>query len=291
MVEVRVPRRFLFLLAPLLGAALVALPAVAGSEAVPTIEAANSTGSYGEQHHYWSPATATVGAGGVVAISNPSSEVKHGVQWSGGPGTPSCSGVPVGTSGTSWHGECTFSAPGTYTFYCTVHGAEMSGTVTVTSGSTTTTTTQPTTTAGAPTTSVPTISPGSGSASTPGSAAPAASPLAGSAATALKLPPLQHGTSVRGSVAISEAGTGGRLELDVLARSASLAAHHAAPVRVGHLVRSSLHAGTIPFAVALSARARHGLRGHRQLALTVRMLLSPPRGAAVSIVRAIVLLR
>jgi plastocyanin len=286
-VEVRVPRRFLFLLAPMLGAALVALPAVAGSEAVPTIEAANSTGSYGEQHHYWSPATATVGAGGVVAISNPSSEVKHGVQWTGGPGTPSCSGVPVGTSGTSWHGECTFSAPGTYTFYCTVHGAEMSGTVTVTPGSTTTTT-QPTTTAAAPTTTVPTVSGGSGSPSAPGSTAPSVSPLAGSAATALELPTLQHGTSVRGSVAISEAGTGGRLEVDVLARSASLAAHHAAPVRVGHLVRSSLHAGTIRFAVALSARSRQALRRHRRLALTVRMLLSPPHGAAVSIVRAIV---
>jgi plastocyanin len=286
-VEVRVPRRFLFLLAPVLGAALVALPAVAGSEAVPTIEAANSTGSYGEQHHYWSPATATVGAGGVVAISNPSSEVKHGVQWTGGPGTPSCSGVPVGTSGTSWHGECTFSEPGTYTFYCTVHGAEMSGTVTVTRGSTTTTT-QPTTTAAAPTTTVPTVSGGSGSPSTPGSTAPSVSPLAGSAATALELPTLQHGTSVRGSVAISEAGTGGRLEVDLLARSASLAAHHAAPVRVGHLVRSSLHAGTIRFAVALSARSRQALRRHRRLALTVRMLLSPPHGAAVSIVRAIV---
>jgi plastocyanin len=113
---------------------LLVAPAVAGSEPTPAIEAVNENGYYGE-HHYWRPSTATVTAGGAVNLSNPT-VVNHGVEWKSGPGTPSCSsGVPVGTSpaasGSGWSGTCTFAQPGVYTFYCTVHGAEMVGTITV----------------------------------------------------------------------------------------------------------------------------------------------------------------
>ncbi len=112
---------------------LVAMaPAVGGStEPTPTVKAV-SIGLYG---HAWSPEAVAVGTGGSIAISN-STGVPHGVHWIGGPATPGCSGVPVGTtsatSGTAWNGTCTFTQAGTYTFYCTVHGPEMTGTVTVT---------------------------------------------------------------------------------------------------------------------------------------------------------------
>src|SRR3954453_210905 len=90
---VRLRRRFTFLVASLLGAAVVVLPAVAGSETAPaSVTAVNSEGAY--KGHYWSPSTVTVGSGGVVTFSNPSSEVSHGLEWTGGPAAPTCSGVP-----------------------------------------------------------------------------------------------------------------------------------------------------------------------------------------------------
>jgi plastocyanin len=284
-----------FLLAASLGAAAVVLPAAASSEASPAVEAENKPGGGGyEGSHAWKPSGVTIAAGSAVTFSNPTS-IPHGVRWVSSPAPPSCSGgVPVGTgasaSGTNWSGTCTFTQAGSYTFYCTVHGAEMTGTITVNPGGTTTT--QPTTGGGGPTTTTTaptTTSGGPGSAPTLGSAAPGGSPLAGGAATAVKLSPLQRGASVRGSVAISATGAGGRLQVDLLAKSASLAGHRASRVRVGRLVRSSLHAGRLPFSVALDARARRALHAHRRLALTVRLVLSPPQGAATSVVRSVVL--
>ena len=118
-----------------LAAAVVVLPAAAGSETTPTIEAVNSTGYYRRTDPRWSPREATVSAGGLVTLSN-TTAVEHGVKWVGGPETPSCAGsIPVGTTaaakGANWTGTCTFQKPGVYTFYCTVHGSEMTGMITV----------------------------------------------------------------------------------------------------------------------------------------------------------------
>ena len=113
-----------------------------------------------------------------------------------------------------------------------------------------------------------------------------ASPLAGSASGAVRLASRQHGRSVRGSLDISPAGAGGRLEVDLLARSAVLAsAGHSAQVRVGRLVRLHVRAGRVSFAVALTARAREALRRHGRLPLTARLLISAPTGASVTIAR------
>jgi plastocyanin/uncharacterized protein YfiM (DUF2279 family) len=291
----RTRRRLLFLLAAVLGAAIVVLPAVAGSETAPTIEAVNSSGYYGEQHHYWSPSAATVGAGDAVTLTNPTG-VAHGVEWVNGPATPACSsGVPVGTSaaasGTKWSGTCTFAQAGTYTFYCTVHHAEMTGTITVNANGTTTTTTTATTSqpysSGTTTAGTPTIPPESertsGQGSSPGS------PLAGSASRALKLAPHQHGKSVRGSIQLSQAGAAGRLQVELLARSASLAsAGHPAQVRVGRIVRVASRAGRLSFSVPLSMRAKSALSRHGRIALTVKVVVKPSSGAAVTITRSVV---
>lgn len=261
-------------LVAVLGAALVGLPAVA-AETSPTIEAENKPGSgiYSEEHHAWRPSQVTLGVGGVVMLRNPTT-VAHGVEWVGA--KPTCSsGVPVGTSpaasGKEWSGSCTFAQAGTYTFYCTVHGPEMTGTITVTAAGTPAPGPTPTPT---PTTPV-----------APSPESPSGPPLVGSPS----LRSSQHGASVRGSVQISQAGVGGRLEVDLLA-SASLAnVKRSTQVRVGRLVRSSLNAGSVSFAVPLTARGKAALRRHKRLALTVKIVLTPLSGATATVTKSVVL--
>ncbi len=270
-------------LAAVLGAAVVVLPAIASSE-TPSISAHNEGGGYYGQTHSWMPATATVGVGGVVKFSNPYSETPHGLKFTGGTAgeAPSCTGIPAAagteSGATNWQGECTFSTPGTYTFVCTVHPSEMKGTITVNpNGTTTTTMTTPTTTTTTTTPTAP-VEPPSGS------------PLAGSAAQAIRLASSQHGSSVHGSVDVSQAGVGGRLEVDLLAKSTSLAkAKRSTQVRVGRLVRSSLYAGSVSFAVPLTAHGKAALRRHKRLALTVQIVLTPLSGAAVTVTQSVVM--
>src|SRR5262249_54005442 len=159
---------------------VVVLPAVASSEASPTISAVNS-GVYGE-HREWSPATASVGAGGAVNFQNADPIVQHGGVWESGPATPSCTGVPIGKGGSKWKGTCVFSQPGTYKFYCYVHPAEMIGTITVNPNGTTTMTSTQT---GPPGGTGAYTSPGPESAG--GAGGPSSSPLAGSASSAIRL--------------------------------------------------------------------------------------------------------
>jgi plastocyanin len=293
-------KRGLFPLFVLLGASVSVLPTVAGgSEPPPSISAVNGA------THYWSPATATVGENGVVTLSNPTN-VPHGVEWVSGPATPSCSsGVPVGksaaASGTKWSGTCTFATPGVYTFYCTVHGSEMTGTVSVSAdGMTTTSMTMGSTetSTGSTTVSTPSSSspgqtqPPNQTSSGPGAPAIAGAPsslLLGSAASALKLAAAQHGHSVHGSIELSNAAAGGRLEVQLLAARASLASTaQRSRVRVGRFVHSPLHAGTVSFIVTLNAAAVHALHVHGRIALSVRIVLTPAHGSAVAITRSVV---
>ena len=283
-----------------LGVLAVILPAVAGSETSPAITAVNGPGM--PPSHSWSPPQATVGEGGSVAFSNPTA-VPHGVEWVSVPATPACSGVPVGTteaaSGTQWGGTCTFTRPGTYSFYCTVHGAAMSGTITVSAAAG-----EPPVTTTTTTTTAPAGSPGSGGSggggggpgqpgtTGAGGGAPGVggSPFAGSGAQALKLKAQQRGSAIRGSLAVSSAGAHGRLEVDVLSKAAPLAGgRHASAVRVGKLERGSLAPGTLRFTVALNARAKRALTRRGHLALTVEITLTPPGGRVAKLERGVVL--
>jgi plastocyanin len=246
----------------LLGLGILVVPAIATSETSPAIEAVNKPGSgiYTEEHHAWSPEAVAVTAGGTVAIRN-TGAVAHGVYWIGGPATPTCSGVPVGTepsaSGAHWSGTCTFAQAGTYVFYCTVHGPEMTGRITV---------------------------------SAAGTPVPTPSPLAGSASEAVKLRHSQRGRAVRGAINVSQDGAGARLDVDLLAKRVSLfGAGQSGLVRVGRLVRTSLQPGIAPFRVALDARARRALAARRHLTLRVRILVTPASGSAVTITRGVVL--
>jgi plastocyanin len=284
-----------------LSALAVALPAAAGSETAPTVTAVNSTGAYEEQLHSWSPSHVTVGEGANVTLTNPTA-VPHGVRWVSSPATPACTGgVPVGTtasaSGTEWTGSCTFAQPGTYLYYCTVHGAAMSGTITVTSSAEAPTGTSPTPTPGSPGTGAGTgAGPGSGEPGAPttgasGDAGGKASPFAGGAAGAVKLAQLQRGSVVHGSVKLAGAAAGGTLEVELLARRAALAGSRgdSKPIRVGKFERGSLSAGTIRFAATLDAKARAALKRAGRLALTVRIELRPRGGQTVELRRSVVL--
>ncbi len=58
--------------------------------------------------------------------------------------------------------------------------------------------------------------------------------------------------------------------------------------RVGRLVRSSAPAGKVSFTVSLDAQAKRALRRHQRLTLTVKITLTPQRGAAVTLTRTVV---
>lgn len=155
---------------------------------------------------------------------------------------------------------------------------------------TTTTTTTPTPTGTATTTTATTTA----MTSTPPPAAASAgaktaSPLAGSASSAIKLASAQHGSSVHGTLDISPAGAGGRLQVDLLAASASLARKHAKPVRIGRYLRASLTAGNLSFSVSLDAQAKRALRRHHRLPVTVQITLAPLHGAAFTTTRSVIL--
>lgn len=288
-------------LAAALGVLVVLLPGVAGSETSPTVTAVNGPG----EMHSWSPSSASVGEGGSVTFSNPTT-VPHGVEWIGAPAAPVCSGgVPVGTSeaasGTKWSGSCTFTRAGTYTFYCTVHGAAMSGTIAVAAGGgeppappTTTTSSTPggTTTSGGQGSSSGGGGPGPSGSGTPSPGVGgglAASPFS-VGASALKLARSQRGSKVRGIVGVSSAGAGDALEVELLAKAASLAATGGSGEQiVGKLERSVPRAGATSFSVNLNARGKRALGRKGRLALTVEVKLTPRSGRASKLERSVVL--
>jgi plastocyanin len=277
---VRVKWGVLSVLAAALGAASVALPGALAAETSPTIAAQN----LGIYTHYWTPDSVAVEPGASVTIEN-TTEVAHGVHWTGGPGTPECApSVPVGSteaqSGTKWSGTCTFATAGVYTFDCTVHGPAMKGTVTVgpNGSSTISTSTSPS----PPPTSTPTQPPSTGD-----EQASAPLPLlAGPASTAVKLLAASHGAVVHGSLALGGGSEGSKLEVEVLAARAALGRHHGpANVRVAQLVRGSLSGGVVRFAISLDAAARHALHASGHLHLKVELELTGAQGGSVRLTR------
>jgi len=207
----------------------------------------------------WKPSGVTVAAGGTVAFRNPGAVTPHGVHWTGGPGKPSCSGVPVDASGTSWSGACTFVQAGTYPFVCTVHPEEMKGTITVASGET----------------PAPPM-PGPG---------PPPAVSEGPLVETLRLAGRQHGRAIHGSIAVSSAAVGGRLKAELRASRAALGAHGKGMARVGTVSRSIANAGQLPFAVRLRPTAQRTLQRRGSLSLIVNIIIRPPSGPAATMTR------
>lgn len=229
------------------------LPA-GGSAEGPTVEPAETASGYA-----WKPDAVTAAPGGTVAFRNPGNVVPHGVHWTGGPEKPSCSGVPVDESGTSWSGSCTFAQAGTYTFVCTVHPEEMKGTITVAAGE-----------------------PPPPPAPVPGQP-PAASE--GPVVEALRLARRQHGGTVRGSITVSSAAVGGALQVELRAPRAALGGLGDGTVRVGELHRALTGAGRLSFAVHLHPAAQRALQRRGRLSLIVNTVVKPPGNAAATMTR------
>ena len=283
------PRARYLPLVAVLGAVLGGLPALATSAgSTPTIS--------GLESKVWSPSEVTIGAGGSVIFKNASTTLEHSLKFLSGPGKPVCTGVPE-SGKTNWEGSCSFSAAGTYTFFCTVHPF-MKGTVVVTPAGTTTTTTNTTgtttgtttpTTGTTPTTTDKhtTTGPGTTTGSREGGGTQpgvSGSPGAPGAAGGLSggptcrcrerrwpSPPF---STARACTAPSWCPPGrSRLVIQLLAATGQLSKAGTA-TSVGSLTRSGLHTGKASFAVAISSRAQRALHRRGRLKLLVHLTLS-----------------
>jgi hypothetical protein len=283
---------FLFAVASLAATAVAVLPAVAAAPYEVKLEVnencveANwpcwATAGSGPNP---SPASrVTIAAGGEVMFTDNTSTAAN-IAWTGA--APTCSsGVPVSPTPakTGWEGKCKFGPPGTYKFESSTlfnGGPSLNYTkyeIIVESAPTGT----------GPTTTTTTTSTSATTAPSKPSETSGGSPLQGGSRV-LKLAGSQRGPSVHGSIKVSQADSGGRLEVGLFAARASLAkAGHPAQVRVGRLVRSSLKPGNVSFSVPLSAKGKAALRRHHRLTLTVKIALTPRHGATVTFTRVVV---
>jgi hypothetical protein len=242
-------------------------------------------------------AKVTIAGGGSITFVD--DKTAANIAWT--TSAPMCeSSVPVAPApaATGWEGKCTFVTPGTYRFESSTLWFEYTRYEVVVEGSATGTTgeggSKGGSTPGTPSGSTPGTTPSGStpgttqSGSTPGTTASGnhtGSPLSG----APKLSSSQRGRTVKGSVVVSGAGAGGRLEVDLVATTASMAkAGHGTQV-VGRLVSSSVGAGHRSFSVGLDAKARRALEGRHHLTLKVMITLTPVNGKATIVTRSVAL--
>jgi hypothetical protein len=310
----------LFVFAALLGAAILVPPALAAPSEV-KLEIAehcyfaewpcwNVKGNNPEDIRQIQPFT--IAQGGTISFADNEARYPTDVIWKGT--APSCtSGVPEAPpTKTGWSGTCTFAAAGDYefesqelfndgTFNYTKYEVVVEGTSKTPPVKEPTKEPEEEPTKESPSkepakepakespankepspTSTPTGgNPTAATSSSPSSGQPEAEPVSGPLFGSLGLASIQHGGAVNGSLDVSSAGSGGRLQIELLAKGAAAA--------VGKLVRSSLPTGKLTFTVPLNAKGRAALRRHRRLALTVKITLTPPHGAAVTVTRVVVL--
>ncbi len=111
-------------------------------------------------------------------------------------------------------------------------------------------------------------------------------------ASSVKLSAPRRSSTVRGSLEVGQAGAGGRLEVDLLAKGSQLSdsrGSRSKSVRVGRLVRSAVSAGRLPFSVVLTAPGKRALARRHRLAVTVKIALTPTQGATVTVTRSVTL--
>jgi hypothetical protein len=279
------PRTFLlFALAALLGATVTVLPALAASPSEAKLEV-NENCVEPDWPCWATPRSSqpaskvTIASGGSVTFAD--SKTAANIAWTGT--APTCeSAVPVAPASpeTGWEGKCTFATPGTYKFESSTLWPEYTKYEVVVEGSTTA---PPTETTGES---------GSKGGSTPGTTtsgpAPASeSPTGSSLSGAPRINASQRGSTVKGSLEVSNAGAGDRLEVDLIATTASLAKAGHATQTVGRFVSASVSAGQQSFSVKLNAKARRALKRHHRLALKVKIILTPVYGETVTVTRSV----
>ena len=276
----------LFALAALFGGTLAVLPALAASPSEAKLEVNENCVEpnwpcWATQGSSQPAAKVTIASGGSVTFAD--SKTAASIAWTGT--APTCeSAVPVAPASpkTGWEGKCTFATPGTYKFESSTLWPEYTKYEVVVEGSATVPST-PTTGEGGSTGSSTPGTTTSGRA--PAGESPTGSPLSG----APRISPSQRGGTVRGSLEVSKAGAGDRLEVDLIATTASLAkAGHATQV-VGRFVSASVSAGQRSFSVKLDTKARRALKRRHHLALKVEITLTPANGRATSVIRSMTL--
>ena len=224
-------------------------------------------------------ANVTVAPGATVSFAYPVGTSTHNVVFTG-PQPSACrqlqppgSGLtsaplPAAPSAPGWQGDCTFAAAGTYAFVCGLHGF-MAGTVQVASGGAT---------------PPPPPPPGPPPAPPP----PPAATVTAAAASGLRVAAVQRGGTVRGSVRVTLPGS--RLLARAFARRSALSGGRSArQVEVGRQLRRSVGGARVAFAVRLSAAARRALRRRGNLAISLRLTVTPPAGPAYAARRGVTL--
>lgn len=218
----------------------------------------------------------TIATGGTVGFSYPTGSDAHNIVFTGP--RPSACVQTAGTAGTpppplpgtpqgpGWAGTCTFTTPATYAFVCGRHSF-MNGSITV---------------------------PGGGTAPSPPPAPPRPPPppppltAAVRAASAVRLAAVQRGSTIRGSVQVTSARS--RLLARAFARRGALTGSAGtAQVQVGRQLRRSVGGTRVTFTVPLSPAVRRALRRNGRLAITLRLTVTPPAGAAYMTTRPVVI--
>jgi hypothetical protein len=281
---------FLFALAALAGAALAVLPALAATPSEAKLEVNENC----VEPHWpcWAtpgsnqPALKlTIASGGSITFAD--SKTAANLAWTGT--APTCEpAVPVAPTApkTGWEGKCTFATPGSYRLESSTLFNDGIDNYTkyevVVEASTSTPSTASTGEGGSKSGSAPTPTT---SGAAPAGESPTGSPLS----AAPRISSSQRGDTVRGSLEVSKAGVGDRLEVDIIAATASLAkAGHATQV-IGRFVSASVGAGQRSFAVRVDAKARRALKRRHRLALKVKITLTPANGEATSVARSVTL--
>ncbi len=276
----------LFALAALLGAAVTVLPALAASPSEAKLEV--NENCVEPDWPCWAtpgsnqPASkVTIASGGSLIFAD--SNTATNIAWTGT--VPTCDpAVPVAPAPpkTGWEGKCTFATAGTYSFESPTlfnDGVDNYTKYEVVVEALTTTPTAPTTGGGGSTPGSTTSGPA------PVGESPTGSPLSG----APRISSSQRGGTVKGSLEISKAGVGDRLEVDLIATTASLAkAGHTTQV-VGRFVSASVSAGRRSFSVKLNTKATRVLNRRHHLALKVKITLTPVYGEKTSVSRSVTL--
>ena len=250
----RRPRLLLVVPAILLAAGAFAVASVLA--AAPTIEAA-----FGPSGYTWSPSGAQIATGGSINFKN-SSGIPHGVSWSGGPATPSCSGVPINEGKGSLERQLLLLAA--WDLHVQMphppHRNDRHHHRHLGRG---------------------------GRTADSDSDARAASPPpgeSGPAAHDLRIAGNQRGSVVRGSIEIAGSATGSKLEVLLLARRAALLGPgHAGMANVGRLVRASTGTGHTSFSLRLNEAGRRALRRSRPPASLDQGLRHAPDGRGIEV--------
>jgi plastocyanin len=261
-------------------AAALAVPAVHKADVPP------STGTFTAVDYDWegnggSSNMITIAPGGTVTFGYPSGTDEHNVDFDSGSSPTSCTQsagtntgavppLPSAPQAKGWSGSCTFNTPGTYSFHCDKH-LDMRGTIFVDPGTTTGSGTTPTGTSPGGSTG------GGGSTTTPGTKISPARP-------SVSVPHHQHGTALKGSVS-TPAGPS-KIAITAFVSKKLLAAK---PVKVGWFSKRSTGTGKTSFTLKLNSTAKRALKRRHSLAISLRILVTPSGGSAVTKTAAVTL--